>query len=172
MSFLTKLFGKKPDPTAEFPVPLAPVALVWDTAAGTLNGIPLGAPVSALAPLGPCPDTRHISNTTTYFGYPHLGMLLEISAGTLEFITLIISEDEYNPLGESSDFASLTIQPAGVELTSDLDAETLTNLFGTFEMLDKDEEEMVGTFRTGDLCHEATFAPGARLVSMVIYRDE
>ncbi len=148
------------------------MALVWDTSKGTLNGIPLGAPVSALEPLGPCPDIRHISKATTHFGYPHLGLLMDYSNGELEFITLIISEDEYNPLGESSSFASLTVQPAGEVLTSDLDANTLTSLLGTFDLMDKDEEEMVGTFRTGDLCHEATFAPGARLVSLVIYRDE
>ena len=172
MTFLTKLFGKKPVPTAEFPMPLAPVKLVWDTTTGTLNGIPLGAPVSAIEPLGPCPEIRHISKTTTYFIYPHLGILLDFSNGALEYITLIISESEYNPVSESSAYASVTIQPEGETLTSDMDADTLTRLLGSFELMEKDEEEVVGTFSMGDLCYETTFAPGARLVSVVIYRDE
>lgn len=172
MSFLAKLFGKKPDPTAAFPIPPVPVSLVWDTASGTLNGIPLGAPITALEPFGPCPEIRHISAHTTYFAYPDLGLLLEFSHGMLEFITVVISESEYNPIGESSAYASLTIQPAGEVLTANLEATELTRLLGPFELMDKDEEEMVGIFRTGDLCHEATFAPDARLVSLVIYRDE
>jgi hypothetical protein len=172
MSFLSSLFGKKPEPTVEVALPPTSVDLVWDTSTATLNGIALGAPASAFAPLGPCPDISYISDTTTYYCYPHLGVLLEVTSGELEFITLIISEDEYNPLGETSAFANLTIQPAGVTLDSDLDAETLTNLLGAFTLTDKDEEEVVGIFRMGNVCHEATFAPGARLVSLVISVDE
>lgn len=172
MTFLAKLFGKKPDPTAGFPVPQTPVKLVWDTSTGALNGIPLGAPVSALEPLGPCPDIRYISNNTTYFAYPHLGLLLEFTQGTLEFITLVISEDEYNPVGESSANATVTIQPAREILSPDMDADTLTRLLGTFELVGKDEDEITGNFRLGDLVHEASFVEGPRLVSLVIYRDE
>jgi hypothetical protein len=172
MSFLSTLFGKKPDPTAEFPVPATPVKLVWDTFNGSLNGIPLGAPITALEPLGPCPDIRYISNNTTYFAYPHLGLLLEFTRGSLEFITLSISEHEYNPIGESSADAEVTIEPAGDILTSNMDPDSLTRLLGTFDLLDKDEDEVTGNFWMGNLVHEATFVEGARLVSVVIYRDE
>jgi hypothetical protein len=172
MTFLARLFGKKPDPTAGFPVPPSPVKLVWDTSSGSLNGIPLGAPVSALEPLGPCPDIRYISNNTTCFAYPQLGLLLEFTQGTLEFITLTISEHEINAVGETSANAKVTIQPAGEILSPDMDADTLTRLLGTFELVDKDEEEVMGNFWMGNLVHEATFVEGARLVSLVIYRDE
>ncbi|RBP45244.1 hypothetical protein DES53_103242 [Roseimicrobium gellanilyticum] len=172
MSFLTKLFGKKPDPTAEFPVPPKPVKLVWDTSTGSLNGIPLGAPVSALEPLGPCPDIRYISNSTTYFAYPHLGLLMEFTQCGLEFITLSISEHEFNPVGESSANAEVVIHPAGELLTPNMDPDTLTHLLGEFDLMDKDEDEVTGNFCIGDLVHEATFVEGARLVSVVIYRDE
>jgi hypothetical protein len=172
MSFLTKLFGKKPDPTAEFPIPLAPVKLVWDTSTASLNNIPLGAPVSAIEPLGPCPDIRYISNTTTYFTYPHLGLLMEFNHGVLEYITLSISEHECDPVGESCASAEVVIHPAGDLLTSNMDPDTLTRLLGTFDLVDKDEDEVMGNFCMGDLVHEATFVEGARLVSLVIYRDE
>ncbi|QIF04415.1 hypothetical protein [Roseimicrobium sp. ORNL1] len=172
MSFLTKLFGKKPDPTAEFAVPPTPVKLVWDTSTGSLNGIPLGAPVSALEPLGPCPDVRHISDKAIFFAYPHLGLMLELHDGTLEFITLCISEHDYSPVGETSANAELTILPAGEVLTANMDPEMLTHLLGEFELTDKDEDEVTGNFWMGDLVHEATFVEGARMVSLVIYRDE
>ncbi len=172
MSFLSRLFSsEKPDPTASFAIPSTPVSLVWDTSTANLNGISPGAPVSALEAFGPCPDVRHISGNTTYYAYPALGVLFEFTRGELEFITLGISEDEYSPLGDSAAPARVTIAPSGELLTADMDASTLTRLLGPFEIMDEDEDELVGVFRMGNLCHEATFAGGPRLVSLVIYND-
>ncbi len=170
MGFFSRLLGVDP-PLAPAPVPLR-VPLVWDTRTQALNGISLGCGMEALTPLGPCPDVRYLGRHSTHCAYPHLGVLLEFGgSGTLDFITIVISDDGCNPLGYGSAMAALHVQPAGVTLTPSITAAEMTRLFGPFELMEKDEDELVGIFRSGGICYEATFDAEARLVSVVVRRE-
>ena len=176
MGFFDRLFklapSGPPNLTAEFPVPTQPVTLVWDTVGNHLNGIRHGCDVSALAPLGPCQRFRRLGKTRFYCDYLPLGLEMEFCGDQLEGITFMMSEDKHNPSGPGTAYATPLINPAGVVLTPTIDADTLTSLFGTFELMDKDEEEMIGNFSIGDMCYEAEFAPGARLKRLYIYIDQ
>lgn len=169
MGFFDRFFNR--NPTADFPVPEKPVSLVWDTAQHHLNGIRLDSDFSALAPLGPCPLYRKHTKHRFNCDYPALGLEMQYLNNKLESITWFISEDENFPLPAGGQYASVRLEPSGVNLTPDMDADTLTGLFGKFKLMDKDEEEMIGTFFNGNMCYEAEFTPGARLKRLNLYHD-
>jgi hypothetical protein len=176
MGFFDRLFkltpSGPPNLTEGFALPAEPVTLVWDTVGNHLNGIRHRCDVSALAPLGPCQRFRRLGKTRFYCDYLLLGLEMEFCGDQLEGITFMMSESQGNPSEPGTAYATPLINPAGLVLTPDMDADTLTSLFGPFEVMYKDEEELIGNFSIGDMCYEAEFGPGARLRRLYIYIDE
>lgn len=170
MGFFDRLFNR--NPTAEFPVPTEPVSLVWNTSENHLNGIRHGSPLSDLAPLGPCPVFRRHSDSHYYCVYPALGLEVEYCQDLVESIVFLVSEDPGAREVPDLVYARPLIAPAGTTLTPHLDADTLTSFFGRFELVDKDEEEMIGNFIMGKMYYEAEFAPDTRLKRLTIFVDE
>ena len=69
------------DPAAKWPV-VAPVPLCFDTATGTLNGVALGAPATALVQFGR-PDNRGATHAGEY-EYRALGLTVQAYKGYVD----------------------------------------------------------------------------------------
>ncbi|TLD68763.1 hypothetical protein FEM03_20735 [Phragmitibacter flavus] len=173
MGFFSNLFNPVPDnPTREFPPLTAPLKLVWHTELGQVNRVSPGASVNELVVFGPCDNFLELGEHAFEFTYPELGLILQCSQGSLEFITFMISEDDLDDPEMQVTYARPWIEPIGQLLTPETDARALTAMFGAFEVASEDEEEVIGNFRLGGMVYEASFGADALLKRLMIYLDD
>ena len=151
------------DPARKWPV-VAAVPLRLDTAAGTLNGVPLGAPAAALAQFGR-PDHRGATHAGEY-EYRALGLTVRAYDGRVE--TYVFRFDD--PLRPEFGACALEVLlPRGraLRLSAAVDQAELERALGRpkgspAEEVEGDEEQLV-LFVAGVVDLWAHIAPDGRL---------
>ncbi len=168
MDFLKRLFGIKPDVTAEWPeLPVG--APIFDVSKAQIGPLPFGAPFEAARELGKADEYKPNAGTNSSLLYARSGYILEWEESGLVYVAYFVGPDEYARKHPALAYCRpRVIAPDGTlhEFHAETDAPALVAAFGTPGGADLDEEESVLEWEIGKLTIEAELNERGRLKSL------
>jgi hypothetical protein len=90
---ITKLFGRSPNPTAEWP-PQSKRELVYDLRSCSVNGLKLGGAFNDARPFGQCDDFTRSDKFLDLF-YRQSGLSLEFASDQLIGVDFVVGRDSF-----------------------------------------------------------------------------
>lgn len=167
MGLLSFLFGKRPDPTLEWPLSTRP-APEFDVAAGSLGPLKFYDAVEEARFLGKPDEATWKSGRVLKLLWARWGLELEFVEGRLEFIDWIIGPDEFAPTHRDLRFARP--QPVGGPVLDGRTTEAdLTAWLGPTDRNLADEDEIILEWEKNGLIHEFELTPGGKLKRWNVY---
>ena len=173
MGIFQRLFGQQAaNPTLRFPPRRLSFCLTWDSHTHRLNGIPLGAPLEDLAPLGPCDEFKAVNEHFSVFTYLSLGLEVSMGFNGLSYIEFFLENDNPDDVPAGMRCARPFIEPGGVELTPETSPHDLTEYFGEPEAGSQSDAEIVVLYRSRSILYELCVSHSGRLKGFIISDED
>lgn len=171
MNIFQRLFGRKPNPTAEWPE-LPPGTPKFDLRTMQIGPLRLGTPLADARALGRPDQYLHRTGTNPDLVYLRSGFSLEYEESVLVFVTYFTGKEEGNWAPEGLVFSKPVIianDGTSHEFHAETGAEALVAAFGKPDHANVEEDESVLSWEKGGTTIEAELNERGRLRRLNVF---